>query len=474
MKLKKRVLAATLCTILSFSLSTNVFSEELPIASQEISASSNTIQIEVDDNVLEMADAAPIMYEGNIYVPFSAFYKAIGAETNYEASTKTVTAIKNNVAASFSVYRKTATIKKNDVISTVTMETAPIIQNDFIYIPGEWAGKVFNYNVGYDNSTNTLIMVDIAKMMKPYEDQFKIMDKYMAYSRSYADKNYTVDGSFQINTVIGDEAAAPIKIDGTLTGVTSTAKTDMEINMNLDMLDAMKSLTGVDPATEPEVREILNLLKNIKIEIYVNLETGKYYFRSPLVTSQLHLNENVWIEMDFNEILESAGYDSSFLTQMIQLSQKSSFTEAYTDILTMMPISSKEDITALKQMIEMTVKMYGDAAFTKTGNQYVSHYQQTSYGAKTATKLALTVNDANKVIGYNLEMTVSDGNIDVTKMTISQDKDDKSKMNMKFNMPGYLSMDFQMDMQMKETKGKAFGSPSSNNMIISFEEALSM
>lgn len=479
MKLTKRLTSMALAAIMTLSVTVSISAEELPLPTSATTATtlvaSNSISVELDGNEVVMMDAKPILVNGTVFLPFSAFYKAIGAETSYESSTKTATAIKNDVVAIFTVNSERIQSKKNGEITThYAKNAAPFIQNDLTYIPAEWAGKALGYNTGYDPSTNTVFMIDAVKMMKPYSTSFKIMDKYMAYSSKYMENTYQISGDYAMALRLGRKKDAnPIKVTGDMSGYTNGIKADMDMTMKVDMKDALKELTGVDPSTDKEMQEMIKMMEQIDMGIYLNMETGKYYFRSPMITSSLNLNENVWIEMDLNEYFSAMGIDPSFLEQMINLSKKSSFTEYLTEMFTLMPISSKQDIDALNQMLNMMVIMYGDDAFTKSPGSYVSNYQTTQNGTKMGIKLELITNSGDQVIGYNMEMNVNADKTDVMKITASQDKNNTVKMNMEMDVPGYLNFIFDINMKMKESKSKVFGMPSSNNEIISFENALS-
>lgn len=473
---KKRLAALSLSAVMTFSVTTSVFAEEPIVADPPVAAAENPvsseIQVVVDGKVLDMGDAKPILSKDQVFVPFTAFFKAIGAETSYESSTKTATAIKNDVVASFSINRLDITIKENGDTSVLQSEGAPFLQGDSTYVPVVSAAKALGYNAGFDTTTNKVLIVDVNKIAKTYSDKFKIMDKFMAYNQKLSQKNAEYKGDFNmVMNMMDGESIVPITAKGTLDMFTNKTKADMKLAMNVDISKLLTTLTGTS-TPDAETAAMAELLKNIVIDYRLDLSTGKYYIKSPLISTLMEMNGNVWLEVDMNDMLEQMGMGSSIFTQMMKMNEASNFTDSLTIMLRALPIKSEQDILVMDTMMAQMVKMYSDDAFVKEGDKYVSTMKETQSGFESVMKMTLKVNSGDQVIAYSMDMSMTEKGVPMMTLTAAMDQSNNMTMNMKMEVPELMNMVFDMKMTMKETTVNPSGVPSGNDVIVPFMEAL--
>ncbi len=105
----------------------------------------------VDGNVYNI-DTAPFIENGRTLVPVRYLGDAIGAITNWDGTTKTVTLTSGDTVV-------TLAIGKNSVMvngQANLLDIAPVIKDGRTYLPVSAVAKAFGYNVSWDQATQTV------------------------------------------------------------------------------------------------------------------------------------------------------------------------------------------------------------------------------------------------------------------------------------------------------------------------------
>lgn len=155
----------------------------------------------------------PVMEKERTLVPYKEIFKALGAETTWEDSTKTITAKKENINLRIVVESKDAIVNG----SKKALDVAPTVLNKEVYVPVRFIAENLGYTINMDNKAKK-IYIDL-----PINDETaaKNIDAYMnthmkngmfsgtilvaregkiIIEKSYGMANYELDVPNSINT----------------------------------------------------------------------------------------------------------------------------------------------------------------------------------------------------------------------------------------------------------------------------------
>lgn len=463
MSMKKRIAAVTVAATMIFSTSASVFAAEYG------TNAGTAISVALDGEELSFQNATPILVDGTAFIPFTEVATAMGANVTYEASTKTVSAEKDGTVSQFTVGGKTLFILKNGVTETFALDTPSFVKNGHTYVASSVLSKAFNCSIGWDEDTETVVILDIDKLMSQYEGKFTILDKYLAYSSSFSDGTYSMDGNYRIDMTAGSGVEAiPIKAKGNITGKMNATKANM--NMTLD-LDASSLLAlapeGTDPEEIKEVEDMLEMFKNASMDIRFNMDSGIYYVKSALFDTA-GLPKDTWIEYDYNEILAMSGLDNMSFGDLMTISYANSFTDAAGSLLKLFPITSEEDIQVIQYMMDQIENLLGDSAFTKTKEGYQASKTIKDGSTSMDFVMNLYTNTNDEVTSYDMAMDMADSSGIKMNITCSMSESNNEKMHMFIGMDEFFSMTMDANLSMREAKGNVMGIPESGSNIVSF------
>ncbi|MCX7922014.1 MAG: copper amine oxidase N-terminal domain-containing protein [Clostridia bacterium] len=116
-------------------------------------ASTKEITVILDGSKLSF-DVPPAIENGRTLVPFSAIFTALGADIYWDNTTKTVSAIKGDVAIALQIGNKYA--NKNN--SAVLLDVPPKIIKGRTMVPLGFVSKAFGCNVVWKADTRTIII----------------------------------------------------------------------------------------------------------------------------------------------------------------------------------------------------------------------------------------------------------------------------------------------------------------------------
>ncbi|ACV64399.1 copper amine oxidase domain protein [Desulfofarcimen acetoxidans DSM 771] len=115
-----------------------------------------TPKVILDGNQLSF-DVSPTIENDRTLVPLRTIFEALGADVNWNGTTQTVTATKDNVEVKLQIGVKTA--YKNG--SPVTLDVPAKIMNDRTVVPLRFVSEAFGSNVAWDASTQTITITSI-------------------------------------------------------------------------------------------------------------------------------------------------------------------------------------------------------------------------------------------------------------------------------------------------------------------------
>lgn len=458
---KKRLTAIALTAAMTFTPAVGVFAAE---------TNPSSITVELDGKQVSLSDAQAIMKDGRTFLPFNSTFEAMGATITYESSTKTTSAVKGDVTINFVAGSKDVTLIKNGVTSTLTMDAPSFVLEETTYVPARLVAQSFGYNVGWDNDTKTIILLDVDKIIAQYADKFTIMDKYLAFSKASTKDPQSIDGKFDMKIAMGSGAEAiPFSANGTITGTADSSKADIALKMILD-IDKLVAVAGSTEELDAESKALLDQIKNIDINVKGDMKAGKFYIQSPLFATSFNVAADSWIEIDLNDLLDQAGMGSSLFTDLVKIADSDSFVTSLGEMLRVFPINSKQEALMLESLLKTMVSTYGDDSFVKSSDKYVSTTTQTDNGTTTKITMTLPINKSGDVTGFSMDMTTSADGIDFMKIAVKQDASNKYTVTMNMTVPELMEMVYKLDMQLSPTSVKPAGAPSDKSKIVIIED----
>ena len=114
----------------------------------------------VNNNIVDMKDAAPFAQDNRTYVPFRALGEALGAQVEYDKDAKTVTYELGSTKIVMTLDSKTYTVNGAEK----TMDVAPFAKNERTYVPVRFVGEGLGFEVtGLTNANGQYVAVAFTK-----------------------------------------------------------------------------------------------------------------------------------------------------------------------------------------------------------------------------------------------------------------------------------------------------------------------
>ncbi len=142
------------------------------VASLFVTVSANEdITIYVHDEILH-CDTAPFIQDGRTMVPMRKIFEALNAQVEWEGTTQTITATKDNTQIVLQI--NNPTMYNNGVAET--LEVAPMIVNSSTFVPIRAVSQSLNASVEWFGQTKTVYI----NSAKTYQEEYNIfLDYYM-------------------------------------------------------------------------------------------------------------------------------------------------------------------------------------------------------------------------------------------------------------------------------------------------------
>lgn len=134
----------SICVLLVFLF---VSASMLPIGAAE------DIQVVLDGQQLTF-DVPPQIMQGRTMVPIRAIFEALGAEVEWDAQTRTVTATIDDYTVQCTIDQKTMTVCGEQV----QMDVAPVIVSGRTLMPARFAAEAFGCEVLWYGSARTAVI----------------------------------------------------------------------------------------------------------------------------------------------------------------------------------------------------------------------------------------------------------------------------------------------------------------------------
>ena len=439
-------------------------------------ATDGGIQVQLNGDLLSFTDATPISQDGRTVIPFRAIFNALGVtdeHIQYMPATNAVKITTDESVIELTIDSKDIKVTTDGTTETIQSDMAPFTMDGTTYVPVRFVAETMGLSVGWDIREKTVIIIDYDALFADTGAEFTIMNKYMEYNKKMMEGQYKFDGTFDFGVdVYADGETLGFSGEGTVDGIANAKKADLDLAMSIDL----ESFIEMAPEEEKAGLEFAALLlEDIEISYIMDLENMKMHLSSDLIAASLGMEGDVWILYDIQAMMRELGVDIGDLMEMVT---ELSFEEYLTATLKLFPVDNVMLYDMLEEQVTLTAKMYGDAAFVKTGNKYVSNFEETIppeggvYSTTTKSSLTLMTNSAGEVTAYDMVMTMSMGEDEIMSIIASMDEKNTTKMSMKMGVPEFLSMDMNMEINQTETTKEPTKVVPEGSVIIDIMELL--
>ena len=501
--MKRRILAIFMSAAMTMSVSTYAFAEDTAVPDQNAVDLTQVVATQViapqpEDEMAaeveavdtsekiqyngEYADVEIDVVEGRMFVAADEIEKVIGVPA--EVNGNTVTLTKDGVKVTMVSENKEYTVEKDGVTETKTCDVASHIgelDGDTFYLPVRAIAEDLGLTVGYDSMNNAAVVMDTDAVISKLDGNFEVMNKLMDYSKNFVGKNYKITGEMNLNITVKsvDGNDMVVGVTGEIGGISSDKVSDLNMVFHVDT-DKLKAALGqeIGGYTDEEIARIEEMLKDITVDYIMDVDSGKMFFTSSLLSDLLGTVENAWLEIDFNELFSVLGLNMD-LSTLIAMSYDGTLEQVMGESLGAVMVNdifvnSVDAYDSLVASVDMVIAMYGDKAFTFENNRYESNYTDTQEGVNTTMSVGMNVDANGNVVSYDMGMDMSMEGVLSMNLDMAVDENLKTTAVMNYNVMDMIVMDMDMTMEMEETTDTPKTAPDSDVTIISVNDLLGL
>ncbi len=107
-------------------------------------------------------DAKPELTNGRTMVPMHAIFEALGSTVTFDSGV--VTGTRGDTVITLTEGQTDATVQTADGEETITLDAAPYIKEERIYVPARFIAESLDAQVSWDPSVQQVIVLDLAKL----------------------------------------------------------------------------------------------------------------------------------------------------------------------------------------------------------------------------------------------------------------------------------------------------------------------
>src|SRR5699024_3368721 len=128
----------------------------------------------------------------------------------WDGETRTATAVRDDLTVTLTEGENTVAVTRGEETETLETDAAAYVDaaTGRVLVPLRFVAQAAGCNVGWDGNTRTAIIDDTAAILAANTETYSLMDRYMTYSRSFAEQNYRVTGDFTMDMDLAGEAVA--------------------------------------------------------------------------------------------------------------------------------------------------------------------------------------------------------------------------------------------------------------------------
>ena len=340
------------------------------LAAEPENTAAPAISVQLNGQTLAFTDASPESSNGRTFVPLRAVMEAMDAQVDYERATDTVKIQRGGVDLSMVLGDNKAVIQENGQTRTMEMDVVPYVKNDRTYVPVRFVAEAFGCNVGWDQSTKTVIIVDVDALMG--DAAFTLMDNFSAYcAKQNKTDNMAVSGTMNLNLTdkSGVNFTKPVSAAVTLDGIGNNTGAQLSWELQFSGLADLLADSSASSADQVAMQQLLSSLSSLKGEVRMDLNDSLYLTLPAALTGA---QQDTWYSVDM-AAYQTELFNGLDMTQLAQL-QSTDIREALAAVLKAIPLNdSASSYDAMAMVSGLYVNLMGDQAFTQSGSTYVSH-----------------------------------------------------------------------------------------------------
>ncbi|MCL1829231.1 MAG: copper amine oxidase N-terminal domain-containing protein [Oscillospiraceae bacterium] len=367
---------------------------------------SPVISVNLDGWNIDFNEFAPELSDsGRTFLPFRQVFEALGCTVGYDEELKTATAVRGDTTVIMQPGSREAVIIKNGAETKINMDVASYVKSDgsgggYTYVPVRFAAQALGCNVGWDQASRTVIIVDIEKIFDEIlaGESFETLGKYMAYYQKYNSGNWAFDGTATVG--MSSMGVKIIDADISLNGLLSGMKMQFDMSMDMDM----SGLAALDDTMPEEMMKM-----SFDIDVRGDVERGVLFMNCDLLNEMIEIPAGTWISIDMGAMFAELGLDWS---EFAAMSNNPDLMQIYKTVYSSIPLDSLpgDAYAAVREPLAEFAALLGDGAFEKTSSGYTATINVSGLNIT----LTFTTDAADEVTGYSLKI---DGNISAADMS---------------------------------------------------------
>ncbi len=348
----KKLLSLCLSLLLSLVLAIPAAAGSTPAAQP-----ANGVAVQVNGEDVTFPDASPEVTNGRTMVPMRAVLEALGAQVDYDAETKTVTATLGGTVLTHVIGTDRIDVKDGEAL---TMDTTSYVKSGSTLVPLRFFSQALGYEVYWDGGARTAVVIDRAAAVEEIDRNFTILNALRARQSDgldpSADLALDMDLSGEIKMLDGSaDAALPFSMKmSALYGPEA-----MNIDGVMD-LSALSSLT--DGEDEADAETLSPTLEDISFRMICG---ESVWMQVPALADILQAtgvpipSKDAWMKLDSADMPAMNALETGTMGEMLY--EMVAFANAE------VPVTIYEDLTRIAQLM---TDLMGDNTFTKDGGDY--------------------------------------------------------------------------------------------------------
>ena len=434
--------------------------------------------VEVNGAYVTFTDAVPKIRNDRSCLPFVAVFEQLGfaeADMTWDHKTKTVTATKDDLTVSLTIGKNEITLIRNGETTVIETDVAPYIEPSLsrTYIPFGLVADALGYNVGWDDQLRAVIIDDVDAILDSNKETYELMNKYLDYSRSYAQKNCEVEGSYAMYMGMADVSSMLELLCSGEYSMLMSGSTDMQFTTDMYM-DMAMTMDDADVTSEllGEDADLFPLF--IDMELRADMKKGEFYLQSGTLSELMDQPglENAWYKLNLAELFDSLdstlGMDYASLMEMSLAMTEMDFEACLETMLKGCALTDASFTT--RHYLDTINALLADSAFERSGSTYTS----TMETGGITTELTLYTSNS-KVTGYALTMSGDPNVLDGLMMEVEVSmQDDFMEAAMGIGMEGLMELSFSMEGTYNTTKKSPATEPPRDAVVIDLMDLMGL
>lgn len=328
------------------------------------------VNVMFNGEMVRFPDQRPEMKNDRTMVPVRAVMESMGAQVDYEASSKTVIITLNGASTVFTVGSSAYSVTKDGQVTKGTMDCACYNSNGRVMVPVRFLAEASGYTVLWDGHHRTAIVADAEGLAAEIDKSFTCINGILAarLTESQGKKQESTTAFTVKNTLYDEEGKAfTFPLSGKVTSCTDG--TAWRVDISLSIKDALQSMIEYDSGLLSDATISLRTamradLTNLTAALILDKE-GNLYFQAPVLLELLGsqpMEDDQWLSLGN---LGQFGVDMSDLA---------GGTMTVGSLVTAMLLSDGDSAYYLSDTLEVAVPMleaiYGDSNARQSGSGY--------------------------------------------------------------------------------------------------------